>query len=181
MELLTPSLLRWPHKEGNNDSATLGPLVAFHHRYRRFCLFSTGTVGDPRALHPNHEAWLKRIAEKIEAIKPGMTRWDLLKVLRAKGPSRRRFVLGGRPQELPESRETFVSRDCPALRIDVEFEPAPVDQPATAYQDVIVKVSKPYLQFAEANQSVSNPDKSDYRTCGKWRIGTCPVSAFTRT
>lgn len=102
----------------------------------------------PEPCTQNHEAWLKQVAEKIEAIKPGMTRWDLLKVLRTEGPSPRTFVLGGRPQVL---RESFVSRDCPALRIDVEFEPAAVDQPDSAYQDVIVKVSKPYLQFARTN------------------------------
>lgn len=109
--------------------------------------FRPAQSATPEPCTQNHEAWLKQVAEKIEAIKPGMRRWDLLKVLRTEGPSRT-FVLGGRPQVL---RESFVSRDCPALRIDVEFEPAAVDQPESAYQDVIVKVSKPYVQYASTN------------------------------
>jgi|ERR1700686_14789 len=114
--------------------------------------FRPAQSATPEPCTQNHEAWLKQVAEKIEAIKPGMTRWDLLKVLRTEGsPSPRTFILGGRPQEL---RESFVSRDCPALRIDVEFEPAAADQPAAAYQDVIVKVSKPYYILpGRTNQS----------------------------
>jgi hypothetical protein len=34
----------------NNDSAMLRPLIAFYHRYWRFCLFSTETVGEPKTL-----------------------------------------------------------------------------------------------------------------------------------
>lgn len=110
--------------------------------------FRPAQSATPEPCTQNHEAWLKQVAEKIEAVKPGMTRWDLLKVLRTEGPPPGTFILGGRPQVL---RESFVSRDCPALRIEVEFEPAAFDQPASAYQDVIVKVSKPYLQFATTN------------------------------
>jgi hypothetical protein len=44
-------------------------------------------------------------------------------------------------------RETLVSQDCPYFKIAVEFQ--------TTFgggnQDVIVKVSKPYLQFAIAD------------------------------
>jgi hypothetical protein len=90
----------------------------------------------------DHEAWLKQVSEKMETIKPGMTRWDLLKVLRAEG-TRRTFRVGGGPQQL---RESFVSQDCPYLRIVVEL--AGRDDPS---QDVIVKVSKPYLQFPTTN------------------------------
>lgn len=109
--------------------------------------FRPAQSATPEPCTQNHEAWLKQVAEKIEAIKPGMTRWDLLKVLRTEA-HRPTFVLGGRLQVL---RESFVSRDCPDLRIDVEFKPAAVDQPASAYQDVIVKVSKPYVQYASTN------------------------------
>jgi hypothetical protein len=80
----------------------------------------------------------------MEAIKPGMTRWDLLKVLRTEGTPRPRFrTMGGPPQVL---RESFVSQDCPYLQIDVEF--GEFESGAVPNQDVIVKVSKPYLQFA---------------------------------
>jgi len=50
---------------------------------------------------------------------------------------------GGPPTGL---RETFVSQDCPYFKIDVEFKPVGIPN-----QDVIVKVSKPYVQFATTN------------------------------
>jgi len=92
----------------------------------------------------NHEAWLKQVSEKIETIKPGMTRWDLLEVLRTEGTPRPTFRIGGGPPQV--LRESFISQDCPYLRIDVEL--AGQDDPI---QDVIVRVSKPYLQFATTN------------------------------
>jgi len=58
-------------------------------------------------------------------------------------------------------RSTFVSHDCPYFKIDVEFEP--VARPDFGYgalgfspennPDVIVKVSKPYVQFAPTNEA----------------------------
>jgi hypothetical protein len=102
---------------------------------------------NPEPCAQNHEAWLKQVSEKMEAIKPGMTRWDLLKFLRAEGTPRPRFLtMGGPPQVL---RESFVSQDCPYLKIDVEFESGWLGR--VPHQDVIVKVSKPYLQFATTN------------------------------
>ena len=73
-------------------------------------------------------------------------RWDLLKVLRTEGTPRPRLTMGGPPQVL---RESFVSQDCPYLKIDVEFESGWLGR--VPNQDVIVKVSKPYLQFATTN------------------------------
>jgi hypothetical protein len=78
----------------------------------------------------------------METIKPGMTRWDLLHVFGTEG-TRRTFTMEG-----AVSRETFVSQDCPYFKIDVEFKSIGFNLPN---QDVIVKVSKPYVQFASAN------------------------------
>ncbi len=93
----------------------------------------------------DHAAWL------TQAIKPGMTRWDLLHVFRTEEgvPTRREVGLTG-------LRETFVSQDCPYFKIDVEFKLVAVRQGLTMSfdlpnQDVIVKVSKPYVQFATTN------------------------------
>lgn len=100
---------------------------------------------NPEPCAQNHEAWLKQVSEKMETIKPGMTRWDLLNVLRTEGTPRPRFrTMGASPPQV--LRESFVSQDCPYLRIDVELSGR--DDPI---QDVIVKVSKPYLQFATTN------------------------------
>jgi hypothetical protein len=115
-------------------------------------LFSIIVIGGSASVRPapsanlepcaqNHEAWLKQVSEKMETIKPGMTRWDLQEVLRAEGTPRPTFRIGGGPPQV--LRESFVSQDCPYLRIDVELSGR--DDPI---QDVIVKVSKPYLQFA---------------------------------
>jgi hypothetical protein len=87
---------------------------------------------------------LKQVSEKMETIKPGMTRWDLLRVLRTEGTPRRTFRIGGGPPGV--LRESFVSQDCPYLRIDAELSGRD-----DHIQDVIVKVSKPYLQFATTN------------------------------
>src|ERR1700730_16076121 len=102
----------------------------------------------PQPCAQDREVWLTHLTEKMETIKPGMTRWDVLKVFRTDGPPIRKDV--GLPTLL---RQTFVSQDSPYFKIDVEFEPffraygslglLPADN-----RDVIVKVSKPYVQFA---------------------------------
>jgi hypothetical protein len=123
-----------------------------------FLLFSIGVIGVSASLRPtlsagpqpcaqDHEVWLTHLTEKMETIKPGMTRWDMLKVFRTDGgPPSRKDV--GLPTLL---RQTFVSQDSPYFKIDVEFKPffrangslglLPADN-----RDVIVRVSKPYVQ-----------------------------------
>jgi hypothetical protein len=107
--------------------------------------FRPARSANPEPCAQEHEAWLKQVFEKMVVIKPGMTRWDLVKVLRGEGAQR--LTVGGPPSIL---RETFVSQDCPDLKIDVEFKPAP-GRDIVSNQDVIVKVSKPYVQFATTN------------------------------
>ncbi len=106
----------------------------------------------PQPCTQDHEAWLAQVLEKMDSIKPGMTRAELLQIYQAEG---------GRRRGLPSARlpRTFVSRDCPQFRIDVEFNSVagPDDgNPSFATsvednRDIIVKMSKPYLQFATAN------------------------------
>jgi hypothetical protein len=102
--------------------------------------FQPTQSASPEPCAQDHDAWLRHVLEKMETIKPGMTRVDLLKVFKTDdGPPTGR-------------RGTFFSRECPQFRVDVEFKPAagnvyfsfktsPED-----YRDIIVKVSKPYLQ-----------------------------------
>jgi hypothetical protein len=92
----------------------------------------------------DHRAWVTQVLEKMETIKVGMTREDLLKVFTTEG---------GLSTGL---RRTFVSRDCPYFKVDVEFEA--VGRPGRDKdgrvtlvednQDIIVKISRPYLQFS---------------------------------
>ena len=106
----------------------------------------------PEPCTQNHDVWLTHLLDKMEAIKPGMTRWDLLKVFRAEGGPPRPPTMGLR-------RSTFVSQDCPYFKIDVEFEPAARPDPGYGVggfapddnRDIILKVSKPYVQIATTN------------------------------
>jgi hypothetical protein len=80
----------------------------------------------------------------MQTIKPGMTRTDLLKVFTTEG---------GLSTPL---HRTFVSRDCPYFKVDVEFQAVgrlsrDVNGQVTSSGgggDKIVKISRPYLQFS---------------------------------
>lgn len=92
----------------------------------------------------DHRAWVTQVLEKMETIKVGMTREALLKVFTTEG---------GLSTGL---RRIFVSRDCPYFKVDVEFEA--VGRPdrdrdgrvtlVEDNQDIIVKISRTYLQFS---------------------------------
>lgn len=81
--------------------------------------------------------------KEIQKIKVGMTRADLLKVFTTEG---------GLSTGL---NRTYVYRECSYIKVDVEFEP--VGRPARdadwrvtlveANEDVIKKISKPYLEW----------------------------------
>jgi hypothetical protein len=80
----------------------------------------------------------------MQTIQPGMTRRDLLEIFTTEG---------GLSTGL---RRTYVSQECPYFKVDVEFEA--VGRPSRDEEgrvtlveddrDVIVKISKPYLQFS---------------------------------
>jgi len=106
--------------------------------------FRPAQSASPELCAQDREAWLKQVLEKMNTIKPGMTRWDVLHVFRIEGV--RRLAMEGGPPGL--RRETFISQDCPYFKIDVEFKSVSFNLPN---QDVIVKVSKPYVQFATTN------------------------------
>ena len=91
-----------------------------------------------------HRAWVAQALQKIQTIQPGKTRKDLLGVFTTEG---------GLSTGL---RRTYVSRECPYFKVDVEFEA--VGRPSRDREgrvtlveddrDVIAKVSRPYLQFS---------------------------------
>ena len=86
-------------------------------------------------------AWVSRSITRMQTIKPGMTRADLLKEFTTEGG-----ISSG-------LRRTYVYRECPYFKVDVEF--TPVGRPArdsegrvTGREDVrdlIKTVSRPYL------------------------------------
>jgi len=96
------------------------------------------------AKREDHVAWVGQALKRMETIKPGMTRKELLAVFTTEGGI-----------STPLHR-TFVSRDCPYFKVNVEFEA--VGRPGRdadgrvrmveGDQDRIVSISRPYLQFS---------------------------------
>jgi len=93
---------------------------------------------------PDHVAWVIEVLKRMLTITPGMTREALYRVFTTEG---------GLSTGL---QRTFVSRDCPLFKVDVEFKA--VGRPdrdengrVTLLEDgkdLILKISKPYLQFS---------------------------------
>ena len=91
-----------------------------------------------------HRLWVAQALQKMETIHPSMTGKDLLGVFTTEG---------GLSTGL---RRTYVSQECPYFKVDVEFEA--VGRPSRDGEgrvtlvednrDVIVKISKLYLQFS---------------------------------
>jgi hypothetical protein len=83
----------------------------------------------------------------MESIRPGMTREELMEIFRTEG---------GLSTGL---RRTFVSRECPYFKVDVQFRAVgrpdrDSDGRVTLEEDardIIVQVSRPYLQFSIAD------------------------------
>jgi len=91
-----------------------------------------------------HVAWVGEVLIRMQTFKAGMTREALLKVFTTEG---------GLSTGL---QRTFVSRDCPYFKVDVEFKavgrPDRDDQGRVTLRedprDLIVKISRPYLAFS---------------------------------
>lgn len=91
-----------------------------------------------------HVVWVGEVLQRMQTIKPGMTRKTLLTVFTTEGG-----LFTG-------LRRTFVSRDCPYFKVNVEFQA--VGRPARdedgrvtgaeGDDDIILKLSAPYLQFS---------------------------------
>lgn len=82
-------------------------------------------------------AWVADCLQRMETIKPGMTRGDLLTVFTTEGgisfPMERRYV----------------SRDCRYFKVDVKFQPADgIVTAAEDNRDIVRTISRPYLQFS---------------------------------
>ena len=75
--------------------------------------------------------WVAQALTRMLTIKPGMTRDDLLKVFTTEGGLSTPF------------EQTYVSRDCPYFKVDVEFR--------EFRPDIILKISRPYLAFSIAD------------------------------
>ena len=95
----------------------------------------------------NRDEWVRDTLAKMQSIRPGMTREELMKVFRTEG---------GLSTGL---HRTYVSRECRYFKVDVEFRAVgrpdrDSDGRVTLQEDardVIVQISRPYLQFSVAD------------------------------
>jgi hypothetical protein len=91
----------------------------------------------------DHMVWVAEVLKRMDMINPGMTRKTLLTVF---------TIEGGLSTGL---RRTYVSRDCPYFKVDVEFQAVGRSDrdedgrvtPVEGEEDIILRVSTPYLQF----------------------------------
>jgi hypothetical protein len=103
-----------------------------------------GGAGCLRGAPQDHSVWVAETLQRMETVKPGMTREALLKVFTTEG---------GLSSPL---HRTFVRRACPFFKVDVEFQAVgwpgrDRDRRVTAVEDgrdVILKISRPYMQFS---------------------------------
>ena len=104
-------------------------------------------IGEQGQSPKDHIAWVTEVLKRMETIKPGMTRKKLLTVFTEEG---------GISQPL---RRTYVSRDCPYFKIDVELQavnPPSRDESGRVTlvendEDILLKISTPYLQWTIAD------------------------------
>lgn len=88
----------------------------------------------------DHTEWIGRCIILAGSIKPGATRRDLLEVFTTEGGVYTR------------QQRQYVYKDCPYIKVDVSFQP--VDNNNRTREDpndIITKISKPYLQFSIAD------------------------------
>jgi hypothetical protein len=91
----------------------------------------------------DHSVWVAKVLRWMQIIKPGITRQTLLTIFKTEG---------GISTGL---QRTFVSRDCPYFKVDVEFQAVgrpsrDVNGRGTSVEDgrdIIVRISRPYVEF----------------------------------
>lgn len=101
-----------------------------------FAMFaqSDAQSGEPKT----HSEWIAQSLKEMETIKVGMTRTDLLRVFGEEGGLSTR------------TQRQYVYRECPYLKVAVEFEPVETKEshfPENG-KDKIVKISQPFIQWS---------------------------------
>lgn len=102
---------------------------------------------NPNAQNPcqtDRNVWVSHAIEEMRSIRIGMTRKQLLGILTTEGGVSTRLT------------RTYVSRECPYFKIDVEFKASGEMEKdreghliqAESGDDIIATLSKPYLDFS---------------------------------
>jgi hypothetical protein len=89
------------------------------------------------ALTEERTAWIAKILRQIGEIKPGMQHKNLSKVFTTEGGRSNRF------------ERTYVSIECPYIKVDVQFKPVKPRSDAMTEdpEHGIDSISRPYLQW----------------------------------
>jgi len=102
-----------------------------------FVLIASSLVVAQSQNAESHTEWITRSLKEIQTVKVGMSRAELLKVFTEEGGLSTRL------------QRRYVYRDCPYIKVDVEFEPveaiADRDELPT---DKIRRISKPFLEWS---------------------------------
>jgi hypothetical protein len=107
------------------------------------CVMKADTTESQQQFDRSHVDWVEQVLKRMQTIKLGATRQTLLTVFTTEG---------GLSTGL---QRTFVSRDCPYFKVNVEFQPVgrsdrDGDGRVTLVEgneDIIIKLSPFYLEF----------------------------------
>lgn len=99
------------------------------------------------AQRAERQAWVGRVLERMLAVRPGMTRRQLVEVFTTEGGLSTRY------------QRTYVSRECVFFKVRVEFQAVGDAGAADGDRawmeeddgDVISKISEPFLEFSVAD------------------------------
>jgi hypothetical protein len=84
-----------------------------------------------------HTRWIDSTLRSIQKVKVGMERFELLEVFTEEGGI------------ATTSQRTYVYRQCPLIKVEVEFAASSRDKELPT--DKIVKISRPYLEWAHTD------------------------------
>ena len=82
---------------------------------------------------------IANVLKQCQTIKPGMTRAALSKVFSTEGGLS------------SVTHRSYVYRDCPYIKVDVDFAPLAAKQDVERPTDVVTRISKPYLDWSVAD------------------------------
>ena len=84
----------------------------------------------------NHTKWISKCLMRIQSIKPGATRAELLEVFTTEGGIS------------TTTKRRYVYKECPYIKVDVYFKPIDDGKWPENSGDVITKISKPFLEWS---------------------------------
>ena len=82
---------------------------------------------------------IANVLKQCKSIQPGMTRSDLSNIFSTEGGLS------------TVTHRTYVYRDCPYIKVDVDFAPSAPKQDVEKATDIVTKISKPYLDWSVAD------------------------------